>query len=200
MSDKVALVAVERVIAMVRREVVVSEELITYFAESKSSTREEAREKILSSAVRLALKHAGNNESVASSALVVVNGRQNRLPQCLKLMRKHRLHIVEAAYEIKSELAASNVSLRMLCEFLDHTDGDVEGEAYQLKGLLEEIAMKSYSREQEWALHARIKEELSAGRLVESIVDEILLEMERIDAEYEEMRLARSRAYRGVTK
>ena len=51
---------------------------------------------------------------------------------------------------------------------------DSEGEALKLRALLEEVAMKAVSKEQEYALHHRIEEMLDEGHLLETIEDKIL--------------------------
>ncbi|KND48614.1 MAG: hypothetical protein AB200_02710 [Parcubacteria bacterium C7867-005] len=179
MSNSVALVAIDRVAKDVRGEISVSDRLVTRIAAKRNITPGEARERIIASTVRSALKLSNNDEKIATTALVIVHGKSNRLPQCTRLLRKHDASTVSVAYEVKGELAMSNVSLRVLCQFVDFTDRDMEGEVSELRDVLEEIAMKVPSKEYEWSLHHRLREGLERGRPLAAMRDEIMDEIDR---------------------
>lgn len=197
MSDSVALVAVGRVVKQVRNHVSVSQALIGRVASSRGITVEQAKDRIITSAAKLALKLTDNDERAASTALIIVRGKQNRLAQCAKLLRKHPESVVSAAYEIKEELAVATAPLRFLCELVEHTDADADGEASRIQGLLDEIAMKAVSKEQEWYFHHRIRNGVQSGRFIEAIIDEILQELEDQSDEGEKISHAQSEAYKG---
>jgi hypothetical protein len=199
MDKKTTLAVVDRMVLSVSERITPNQEEVASVATSKGISLVEAEKRIIASAVQVALRHTNNDEKMATKALVIVNGRQNRLPQCVKLLQKHSEETVVAAYEIKSELAEANPSIRSLCDMMSCTDGDMEGEAFQLRGLLEEIGMNAISDEQEWAFHAQIVVALKNGRFVESVVEDILSQLKSDSEEYEEIRSARSRAYHGTS-
>ena len=172
MSDSVALV--RQVVESVKSVVEVDDQLVEKMATRKGVSTRVARLGIIASAAKRALALTKDDVGAATTALVVVNGKANRLPQCVKLLRKHGARTVRTAYELKDELMASNISLRHLCELVRTTDEDSEGEALKLRALLEEVAMKAVSKEQEYALHHRIEEMLDEGHLLETIEDKIL--------------------------
>lgn len=177
MSNSVALVAVARVATAVENEVVLSQKMVDHLVENRGLSISEARTQVLHSAVSTALTLTKNDEVAARQALVIVRGRINRLPQCTKLLRKHDSNVVSTAYELKDELSVADTSLRTLCQLVEMTDGDLEGEASKLRGLLDEVAMKAVSNRQRWYFNNRIREALEAGRLIEAVEDEILDEL-----------------------
>jgi hypothetical protein len=176
--NKVALVSVNRVVAQVRRHVGIDETLITKIARKKVITREEARNRILSSITKTALQHSGGDEKKAGTALIIVNGKSNRLAQCAKLLRQHPPKVVRTAYEMKEELGHSSAPLRLLCQLLEHTDTDMEGESTRVRAMLDELGMSADSPRQEAALFHKVLKEVRKGRLIEAVVEEIIDEVE----------------------
>jgi hypothetical protein len=195
MSDSVALVAVERVAQEVSNQISVNKPLVEKIATRMNISTEEAKKRVVESIARMALRMTDNNEEMAVTAIVVVDGRQNRLPQCARLLKRHPRDVVSVAYEIKSEMSVSTAPLRFLCQIMERTDADKEGEASRIQGLLDELAMKATSKKQEWAFHHRIREEVNAGRLIETVVEEILDELANRANEDSTMSEAYNEAY-----
>lgn len=179
MSNSVALVAVNRVVAQVRRHIEADPALVERVARKKGIAVTVAAREILVHAAEMALKYTKGDERKAGMALMITHGRVNRLPQCAALLRKFPSKTVRVAYGIKDELRISDASLRALCDLVESTDGDPEGEASRIKMVLEELGVYAQTRKQMHYFHARLREGIGAGRLLETVAMEIIDDVEK---------------------
>ncbi len=177
MKKKVSNSLVRRVADEMEKEITLDDKIIKRYAEVKGLPERVVRARIMRSTVKRALRLAGGDEKRAKTALAIVNGRQPRLPQCVKLLGLHTKEIVALAYEAKTQ-TVSAVSLIRLCKMFEHTDGDLSGEGGQLVAILDEIALKVEATEHEWSFHRLIMRRLNEGRMMEAVCDEI---MDRIE-------------------
>ncbi len=200
MSNKkvVALVSVTNVMAHVRRHVTLDDDLTARVVRTKKIPLEEARDHVLRSSTTIALRYSGGDERKAGMALIITNGRPNRLPQCAKLLRIFPDRVVRTAYEIKDELSYSNASLRLLCKLVSHTDQDVEGEATRVRAMLDELVMGTQSPRDEIRLFRRVLREVESGHLIESVVQGILGELEETNKAQNEEDEVRNEIYNRV--
>ncbi len=178
-NPSVALVAVERVVVQVRRHVNVDDNLARKLSVRRKISIETAKEQLLFDAVKVALEYSKGDEKKAGMAMIITDGRINRIPQCAKLLRRYDSKIVRVAYEVKETLSVSMVSLRNLCELVRNSDGDPEGEASRIQVVMDELASRELTRKQKFFFYRRVREEVKAGRLIEAVVGEILDELDR---------------------
>jgi len=195
MSNAVAMVPVDRVVAKIRRHVEVSDKLAHKVAHRKNISVDVAKEELLTAATKVALKYARGNEKKAGMALIITGGKINRLPQCAKLLRIYDSKVVRVAYEIKEDLSVSSASLRAICDLVESTDGDPEGESSRIQAVLDELATQAISKKHQFYFHRRLRDEVRAGRLIEAVCDEILEEIVRLEREKAVEAAARSEIY-----
>ncbi len=174
MSDSVALVAVNRVVQNIRSKITVNESLVARIVANNGLNLADAKTSVLINMAKKALALTHGDEKSAVTALVIIDGRVNRLPQCAKLLRKHTEPTVRAAYEMKDDLSFSDTSLRVLCKLVEKTDGDAEGEMNRLRDLLDMVAMGASSDRHQWYLCHIIEDRLEAGHMIESVEEEIM--------------------------
>lgn len=173
MKKRLSTALVRRLVDEISDEIRPDEQVVRRFAEVKNLPEQVVRNRIVRSAVRRALHLTGGDENRAKTALTIVNGRQPRLPQCVKLLTRHREETVALAYEARGDCAVSSVSLSNLCRMLEHTDEDIDGEAGALIVALDEIAIRADSKRKEWFFHQLIVRRLRDGQMMEAISDEV---------------------------
>lgn len=146
-----AVVLARRIASAISHEVDVDDSPAVRRLTEKGQSIEAARGTVLNRAVKSALVLARGDDELAKNALIVANAYGNRLPQAIKLMKRHdNAALVAAAYRLHGELQESSCSIAHMCRIIEALGYIPDEDDDELAEVLDDLTQSCESRKQEF--------------------------------------------------